>query len=236
MASTWSSRDSGRPRGEPQHGERAWLRPRILPTALARNRHDRCVRAHRHASGLPGRRQPRTRREARWRWVRIRSPSWHAKLPGGRSSWRPSGRSPRASCSTRPSPGSPAPAFEVPFVSGDTISLETAGDRRLLVFSDPEEVRPCEVSRRRSGALAPEPWRRCPARGHDQSRETRDEPPAGWEEHGIAFPVGCSRARGRSLKPYGLLGPWFGSLIDENGVIVREVAGGPEAVIALPTT
>ena len=128
-------------------------------------------------------------------------------------------------------PGSPAPAFEVPSVSGDTISLEQLrGSEALLVFSDPD-CGPCEVL---AADLAR--WHR--NLGDDAppvvmiSRGKREMNRRKVEEHGIAFPVGMQPAW-KVSKAYGIFSTPVGFLIDENGVIVREVARGPEAVMAL---
>jgi peroxiredoxin len=128
-------------------------------------------------------------------------------------------------------PGSPAPAFEVPSVSGDKISLEQLrGSEALIVFTDPE-CGPCEVL---AADLAR--WHR--NLGDDAppvvmiSRGKREMNRRKVEEHGIEFPVGMQPAW-KVSKAYGIFSTPVGFLIDENGVIVREVARGPEAVMAL---
>jgi len=127
--------------------------------------------------------------------------------------------------------GSPAPVFELPTVSGDTISLEQLrGSEALLVFSDPE-CGPCEV-------LAADLGRWHEAQGDDAppvvmiSRGDREENRRKVKEYGIDFPVAIQPAW-KVSKAYGIFSTPVGFLIDENGVIVREVARGPEAVMAL---
>jgi peroxiredoxin len=128
-------------------------------------------------------------------------------------------------------PGSPAPAFDLPAVSGGKVSLdELRGSEALVVFSDPE-CGPCEVL---AADLAR--WHRDHA--HDAppivmiSRGDRDENRRKIEEHGIRFPVAIQPAW-KVSKAYGIFSTPVGFLIDENGVIEREVARGPEAVMAL---
>ena len=127
--------------------------------------------------------------------------------------------------------GSPAPVFELPTVSGDTISLEQLrGSEALLVFSDPE-CGPCEV-------LAADLGRWHEAQGDDAppvvmiSRGDREENRRKVKEYGIDFPVAIQPAW-KVSKAYGIFSTPVGFLIDENGVIVREGARGPEAVMAL---
>jgi len=128
-------------------------------------------------------------------------------------------------------PGSPAPTFRLPTLSGDTVSLEQLrGSEALLVFSDPE-CGPCEVL---ADDLAH--WHR--SLGDEAppvvmiSRGEREMNRRKVEEHGIAFPVAIQPAW-KVSKAYGIFSTPVGFLIDENGVIVREVARGPEAVMAL---
>jgi len=128
-------------------------------------------------------------------------------------------------------PGSPAPGFELPSVSGDTISLERLrGAETLLVFSDPE-CGPCEM-------LAADLARWHGELGNDAppvvmiSRGDREMNRRKVQEHGIRFPVAIQPAW-KVSKAYGIFSTPVGFLIDENGVIVREVARGPEAVMAL---
>jgi peroxiredoxin len=128
-------------------------------------------------------------------------------------------------------PGSPAPTFRLPTLSGGTVSLEQLrGSEALLVFSDPE-CGPCE-------ALAEDlaHWHR--SLGDEAppvvmiSRGEREMNRRKVEEHGIEFPVAIQPAW-KVSKAYGIFSTPVGFLIDENGVIVREVARGPEAVMAL---
>jgi peroxiredoxin len=128
-------------------------------------------------------------------------------------------------------PGSPAPGFDLPTVTGGSVSLEEVrGSETLLVFSDPE-CGPCEAL---TADLAR--WHR--DHGDDAppivmiSRGDRDANRSKVEEHGIGFPVAIQPAW-RVSKAYGIFSTPVGFLIDEHGVIEREVARGPEAVMAL---
>ncbi|MDP9301508.1 MAG: peroxiredoxin family protein [Actinomycetota bacterium] len=128
-------------------------------------------------------------------------------------------------------PGSPAPAFELPSVLGDKVSLEQLrGSEALLVFSDPE-CGPCEGL---AADLAR--WHRDQADDAPPvvmiSRGDREVNRRKVEEYGIGFPVAIQPAW-KVSKAYGIFSTPVGFLIDANGVILREVARGPEAVMAL---
>jgi peroxiredoxin len=128
-------------------------------------------------------------------------------------------------------PGTAAPAFELPSLTGETVRLEDfRGTRVLLVFTDPD-CGPCDE-------LLPDLVRIRPAanaagldlvlvgRGDvDENRRKRDE-------HGIDFPFVIQRGW-RLSKEYGIFATPVAFLIDEAGVVEREVASGSEAVLAL---
>jgi peroxiredoxin len=123
--------------------------------------------------------------------------------------------------------GSPAPTFELPDVYGRKVSLnDYRGRRVLLVFSDPD-CGPCD-------SLMPEL-----AEFYRTNRQqtstvilvSRGEPEANRRknaEHGIEFPV-VIQPGWRLSKRYGIFATPVGFLVDERGVIARDVArGGPE--------
>jgi peroxiredoxin len=125
------------------------------------------------------------------------------------------------------SAGSRAPSFELPDLEGRKLSLDDYRGRRvLLVFSDPE-CGPCD-------ALVPDL-----VRFHRQHRDngldvlmvSRGEPEENRHkaaEHGIGFPVVIQRGW-RLSKKYGIFATPVAFLVDERGVVAREVArGGPE--------
>jgi peroxiredoxin len=128
--------------------------------------------------------------------------------------------------------GTPAPIFSLPSVSGGKISLEQfQGSQTLLVFSDPE-CGPCDVL---ADDLAQ--WHR--ARTGDDGLAllmvSRGEVEANRrkvEERGITFPVAI-QPRWKVSKEYGIFATPVGFLLDEHGVIVRDVARGPEEIMAL---
>jgi peroxiredoxin len=123
--------------------------------------------------------------------------------------------------------GSPAPTFELPDVHGRKVSLEDHRGRRvLIVFSDPD-CGPCDEV--------------MPDLAHFH-RTYRDDAPdvilvsrGGFEanrrksaEHGIEFPVVIQPGWTISKK-YGIFSTPVAFLVDEEGLIARDVArGGPE--------
>ena len=124
-----------------------------------------------------------------------------------------------------------APTFELPDLEGRTLSLaDQRGRRVLLVFSDPE-CGPCD-------ALLPDL-----ARLERDHRETglavvvvsRGEPAENRrkaEESGVEFPV-VLQPGWRLSKEYGIFATPVAFLIDEEGVIKRDVASGPNEILAL---
>jgi peroxiredoxin len=128
--------------------------------------------------------------------------------------------------------GTPAPAFSLPSVSGGKISLEQfRGNETLVVFSDPD-CGPCEVLADDLGR-----WHRSEDNGRGPalvmiSRGGIDANRQKVEEHGITFPVAI-QPRWKVSKEYGIFATPVGFLIDEQGVIARDVARGPEEIMAL---
>jgi peroxiredoxin len=123
--------------------------------------------------------------------------------------------------------GSPAPSFELPDLRGRTVSLAGYRGRRVLVvFSDPD-CGPCD-------AVAPDLVRFYREQGEDGlelvlvSRGEPEENRRKAAEHGIEFPVVIQRGW-RLSKKYGIFATPVAFLVDERGMIAREVArGGPE--------
>ncbi len=128
--------------------------------------------------------------------------------------------------------GTLAPSFSLPSASGGKISLEQfRGSETLLVFSDPD-CGPCE-------GLADDLARWHRAHGVDEgpalvmiSRGEVDANRRKIEERGITFPVAI-QPRWKVSKEYGIFATPVGFLLDADGVISREVARGPEEIMAL---
>jgi peroxiredoxin len=127
--------------------------------------------------------------------------------------------------------GTPAPAFELPEVRGGTVSLDAYRGRKvLLVFSDPH-CGPC-------GELTPHL-----ARLHEEHRGNGLDlllvSRGGLEENrekalaqGLEFPVLVQR-KWEISKLYGIFATPVGFLIDEEGMIARDVAQGVDPIVAL---
>jgi peroxiredoxin len=127
--------------------------------------------------------------------------------------------------------GVSAPTFELPDLTGRTVSLaDHRGRRVLLVFSDPE-CGPCDV-------LLPDLARL--EREHHQNGlavllVSRGEPPENLhkaETAGVGFPV-VLQPGWRLSKEYGIFATPVAFLIDEEGVIERDVVRGPNEILAL---
>jgi peroxiredoxin len=123
--------------------------------------------------------------------------------------------------------GSHAPLFDLPDLHGRKVSLDDYRGRPVLVvFSDPD-CGPCD-------SVAPDL-----ARFHREHRDngldvlmvSRGEPEENRRkaaEHGVEFPVVIQRGW-RLSKKYGIFATPIAFLVDERGVIARDVArGGPE--------
>jgi peroxiredoxin len=127
--------------------------------------------------------------------------------------------------------GTPAPSFSLPDIHGRTTALESFRGRRvLLVFSDPH-CGPCD-------ALAPE-LVRLHAEHRDNGlaivmvgRGDVEENRRKADEHGFEFPV-VLQDRWRLSKEYGIFATPVGFLIDEQGVILRDVGTGADEILAL---
>lgn len=126
--------------------------------------------------------------------------------------------------------GTPAPEFSLPDLCGRVISLhDYRGGRVLLVFSDPHCC-PCDE-------LAPELARFHRQHGDDLTliligRGELEENRAKSEQHNFQFPV-VIQEKWRLSKQYGIFSTPVAFLIDEQGVILKDVAIGPDAIMAL---
>jgi peroxiredoxin len=127
--------------------------------------------------------------------------------------------------------GTPAPDFELPDLAGGRVSLaEHRGRHVLLVFSDPE-CGPCE-------ALLPELARLDRDRRMDGldlllvSRGGVEENRRKAEASGVGFPV-VLQPGWKLSKEYGIFATPVAFLVDEEGVIERDVVRGPTEILAV---
>jgi peroxiredoxin len=127
--------------------------------------------------------------------------------------------------------GTPAPSFSLPDLDGEPITLEDYRGRRvLLVFSDPG-CGPCQ-------ALLPE------LAALDQESDDEDlalvmvtrggveDNRRKAQEHGVEFPV-LVQPGWRLSKEYGIFATPVAFLIDEEGVIERDVARGMDEILSV---
>ena len=122
--------------------------------------------------------------------------------------------------------GTEAPGFELDDVRGGKVALEDYRGRRvLLVFSDPN-CGPCD-------ALLPEL-----ATLQDEinliliGRGEREENRRKAEQHGLDFPVVLQKGWNLS-KQYGIFATPVAFLVDEEGVIARDVARGKDEIVGI---
>jgi peroxiredoxin len=125
--------------------------------------------------------------------------------------------------------GTVAPEFQLPRLGGGELSLaDLRGWRVLLVFSDPE-CGPCEE-------LAPRLQKMHQERTDLQvvvvSRRGVDANRAKAAKLGLSFPIVLQR-QWEISREYGMFATPIGYLIDERGIIAREVAVGVEPILAL---
>lgn len=127
--------------------------------------------------------------------------------------------------------GTPAPLFELPDINGETVSLrQFRGRRVLLVFSDPQ-CGPCE-------AVAPHLVAIDQQEAADDvavilvSRGDVAENRRKAQEHGFRFPVVVQEGWKLS-KEYGIFATPVAYLIDEQGIIHRDVAKGLDEIVQL---
>ena len=127
--------------------------------------------------------------------------------------------------------GSIAPGFNLPDLYGHTVTLESyRGHHVLLVFTDPH-CGPCD-------ALAPT-LARLAREGHKRglqvvmiARGAQEENRSKAEQFGFSFAVALQK-HWEISRAYGIFATQVGFLIDEQGVIVRDVAMGADAIVAL---
>jgi peroxiredoxin len=125
--------------------------------------------------------------------------------------------------------GAPAPPFSLPDLEGTTVALEDLrGKVVLVVFTDPE-CGPCDELAPRLAALQREHPR---AEIVMVSRGEREPNRRKAADHGIEFPV-VLQPGWKISKQYGIFATPVAFLVDENGVIARDVARGPDEVLAL---
>jgi peroxiredoxin len=127
--------------------------------------------------------------------------------------------------------GTPAPRFELPDLAGGRVSLaEHRGRRVLLVFSDPD-CGPCEE-------LLPELARADREHRSDEleiimvSRGSLEENRRKAEVFGLEFPIAL-QSGWKLSKKYGIFATPVAFLVDEEGVIEREVARGRGEILSL---
>ena len=125
--------------------------------------------------------------------------------------------------------GTAAPPFRLPRVGGGEGDLAGyRGRKLLLVFSDPY-CGPCQ-------RLAPELEQRHRRRRDVDvlmvSRGGESENRKKIAEQGLTFPVGLQR-HWEVSRAYGMFATPIAFLVDEEGVIARNVAVGPDAILAV---
>jgi peroxiredoxin len=128
--------------------------------------------------------------------------------------------------------GTPAPNFTLPLLHGGELSLEEYRGRPvLLVFSDPN-CGPCDQLSPQLEQLS----RRTPgiqvlmvSRGDVEANRAKAA------EHGLTFPVVLQR-QWEVSRDYAMFATPVAYLIDEQGVIVSDVAVGVEPILALLST
>jgi peroxiredoxin len=127
--------------------------------------------------------------------------------------------------------GTPAPSFSLPGLDGETVALELyRGHRVLLVFSDPG-CGPCDALLPELAALDHETGDEGPAlvmvtRGDIEENRHKTQ------EHGVEFPV-VVQPGWKLSKDYGIFATPVAFLIDEAGVIERDVARGMDEILSL---
>jgi peroxiredoxin len=168
---------------------------------------------------------------------RRQTPVVREEAPGGtdRNAGEPLGgkRSPEESKIQRDGlpAGTPAPDFRLPLLHGGELSLsEYRGRKVLLVFSDPG-CGPCDQLAPRLEQLA----RR--TAGLQVLMVSRSDPEANRAkaaQHGLTFPI-VRQQQWEISREYGKFATPIGYLIDEEGIIAREVAAGVEPILGLAT-
>ena len=127
--------------------------------------------------------------------------------------------------------GTAAPAFSLPDLSGHTVSLKDyRGRKLLLVFTDPH-CEPCdqiasELARLRRQLQASGLALVMVGRGDAEENRKKAE------QHRFDFPVVLQR-KWELSKEYGIFATPVAFLISEEGVVERDVAIGPDAILKL---
>jgi peroxiredoxin len=125
--------------------------------------------------------------------------------------------------------GATAPEFTLPRIDGSELSLaDLRGERVLLVFSDPN-CGPCDELAPRLQQLHLE---RPDLQVVVVSRRDADATRAKAESLGLTYPIVLQKQWEISLQ-YGMFATPMGDLIDEAGVLLRDVAVGVEPILAL---
>jgi peroxiredoxin len=126
--------------------------------------------------------------------------------------------------------GSHAPSFHLPDLQGRTVALDDYRGRRvLLIFTDPhcgpcEELAPRLVQLQQQGDDGPALL--MVARGDVEENRRKAA------QYGFNFPV-VLQERWKLSQEYGIFAVPVGFLIDEEGVIARNVARGVDEILAL---
>jgi peroxiredoxin len=127
--------------------------------------------------------------------------------------------------------GTPAPIFTLPDMHGQNVSLKDFRGRQvLLIFSDPH-CGPCNQ-------VAPELARFHRQHGNNGlsmimvGRGDIEENRKKTEQFGVNFPV-LIQEKWRLSKEYGIFSTPVAFLIDAEGVITKDVAIGPDAIMVL---
>jgi peroxiredoxin len=127
--------------------------------------------------------------------------------------------------------GTAAPSFSLPDLNGDTVHLDRFRGRKvLLVFSDPQ-CGPCDSLAPRLAEL-----HRAHANngmavvmvGRGDAEQNRKKA----KEHKMAFPV-VIQEKWKLSRQYGIFATPAAFLIGNDGVIMRDVATGPDQIMAL---
>jgi peroxiredoxin len=125
--------------------------------------------------------------------------------------------------------GAVAPEFRLPRIDGGELTLsELRGRRVLLVFSDPH-CGPCEELAPRLEELH---LRRRDLQVVVVSRRGVDANRLKAAKLGLSFPI-VLQGQWEISREYGMFATPIGYLIDERGIIVRDVAVGVEPILAL---
>jgi peroxiredoxin len=125
--------------------------------------------------------------------------------------------------------GTPAPAFRLPLLHGGELSLSDCQGRKvLLVFSDPK-CGPCDQLAPRLEQLA---RRTAGVQVLMVSRGEAEANRAKAAQHGLTFPI-VLQQQWEVSKEYAKFATPIGYLIDEAGIIAKEIAIGVEPILAL---